>query len=1169
MTSSTAYAPLHTHTQFSLLEASSRTADLVKIAAANNMPALAITDSGNLYGAVEFYGACKNAGIKPIIGCELGVVEGEHTDRNTRKPTQNIVLLCQNLQGYQNLIKLVSEAHLKGFYYKPRINWELLKQHSEGLIALTDCVAGPIGYNVLRGHMELARDKVRWLKDVFGDNLYIELQDHGQGPEMQVTAEAIKIAKELGCQWVITNNSRFSYAGQEKVLDILLCMQAGKTIHDTSRNKPFGAEFYLKTGDELLERFNHLERRDVEKGLANTLLVADKIDFKWPMGESLLPAYPLPEGQTEAGYLKEVVYEFAAKKFPSPLPQDVVDRLELELGVINAMGFPAYFLIVWDFINYARTQEIPVGPGRGSAAGSLVAYVLGITNIDPLKHNLLFERFLNPERISMPDIDIDFCIERRGDVIAYVGKRYGQERVCQIATFGTLAAKAAVKAVARVLDIPYADSDRISKMIPSVPGTKLKDALAEGTELAGAYENELHVKDWIDLALALEGTACNVGTHAAGVVISKDPLNEVIALQNSKDGQVISQFTMGDLEKLGLLKMDFLGLRNLTIINNTLTMVGRTQTALPDMDDLPLDDPKVYELLSAGDTDGVFQLESSGMKALVRDLRPNVFEDINALVALYRPGPLNSGMVKTFVDRKHGREEVSFPHPSLEPILSPTYGTIVYQEQIMQIAQILAGYSLGQADLLRRAMGKKKAEVMEKEREGFLAGCEKNSVDLEMANGLFDIMTEFAAYCFNRSHSAAYAYVAFQTAYLKAHHPVEYLSALLSSVRDNLDKIRHYIVAARRMKLAILPPDVQRSNVDFTPDEQAIIFGLASIKNVGVGVVESIMAARQKTPFASLEDFLKRVPHKVLNRKTLESLIQCGALSCFGHGRKHLFNNVEALVRYAEDQAAAEETGQVSLFSLLSTTGVADLMLTGDPTEEYSNPEIQAMEKQLMGFYISSHPLDGLQERLPLLVSHTLDQLSGELSDVEDGTEVIVGGLVDAVQRRMSRKNTAFLMGLLEDFNGQSEFMVFGETVAIMENQLEAGQTYLMRAKVSVRGDDEESTQVSLIAQQIYPLEALLPVLLQFDAPPSYEALIYLAKSLAELQNNEGRAEKKNKFSQFRKEPNIQREVRLPIVIGLGDGSRWKLPTRYWLPPSALPVWLQKLKQLGETEILC
>jgi DNA polymerase-3 subunit alpha len=1127
------YVALHTHSQFSLLEASARVSDLITVAQAHQSPALALTDSGNLYGAVQFYQKAQAAGIKPIIGVELAVVEGDHTDRQTRQPTHQVTLLANSLQGYQHLCHLVSEAHTKGFYYRPRINYDTLLKHHEGLTLLTDCQHGPIGYNVLRGHVDKAESLTRRLKDVFDDRLLIELQDHGLGTEMQVNAFSVELAKKLGSRLVVTNDARFAYAGQKQAVDILLCMQQGKTINDTL-TRSYNEHYYQKSGDELAEGFSNLDTQIVRKAIETTVAVADSIAFDWPMGESLLPAYPLPAGETEESYLHSVTFNAAREKVgqsDGTLSPAYHDRLLYELGVINQMGFPAYFLIVWDFIAYARQKGIPVGPGRGSAAGSLVAYVLGITNLDPVKHNLLFERFLNPERVSMPDIDIDFCIERRGDVIDYVGERYGRERVCQIATFGTLAAKAAVKAVARVLAIPYAESDRIAKMIPGTPGTKLQPSLDEVAELKAEYDGNPEVKNWLDLALLLEGTACNVGTHAAGVVIAKDPLTQVIPVQNSKDNQLISQFTMGDLEALGLLKMDFLGLRNLTIIDNTLKLVAKHEGQTLVIDDVPLDDPDTYTLLAAGETDGVFQLESGGMKQLVKDLKPSTFEDINALVALYRPGPLNSGMVSTFVNRKHGREAVSFPHPLLEPILKDTYGTIVYQEQIMQIAQVLGGYSLGQADLLRRAMGKKKAEVMAKERDGFIAGTTANNVDDTLANELFDTMTEFAAYCFNRSHSAAYAFVAFQTAYLKAHHPVAYVSALLSSVSDNLDKVQHYMMMARRMGIKVLPPDVNTSDATFTPTttlegKGAIRFGLATTKNVGLAVVEGIIDQRnQGGAFKGMDDFLKRVNPKALNRKTLESLILSGAFDTLGHSRKQLFNNMDSLASFAERHASQAESGQVSLFDLLGSgtddePNTGGLLLSGSPTDEYLDDELQRYEKDYLGFYVSSHPLDSVRDVLPMVTSHTL----AELAALPDGSEVRVGGLVTQCVRRLTKKGKPMLVGMLEDMTTSQEFIAFGNEVDELATVVEAGKRALVKAKVSKRqNDDDDTERFSLMLNSAQPLEAVEPIVIPFEKPPTIQELHALGEQLK------------------------QRSGSKPVVLAFPDGTRIQTGAQFWV----------------------
>jgi DNA polymerase III subunit alpha len=1270
------YVPLHLHTQYSILDGASRIKDLPKIAAELGMPAMAVTDSGVMYATLDWVNTATYAGIKPIVGCELTLIDGDMGDRSSKVPYQPLVLLCKDNTGYQNLVKLVSRAHLEGFYYKPRINWDLLQDHCEGLIALSGPQTGPIAYPILRGNPQDATTRAKWLKDHFGDDFYLQLYDHGLESEQRVVAESLDISKALDITCVVTHDSRFTRPDDAAMHDIIMCLQTGKLLNDPNRFNPYGADWYIQGADQLLTKFAGIERRIIEAGIDETLAVADKCNLVLKQGESILPDYPIPPestAETPTDYLREVVDRHANQRYNHVITPAITERLDFELNIINQMGFPAYFLIVWDFMNYARTNDIPVGPGRGSAAGSLVAYVLGITNIDPLEHNLLFERFLNPERVSMPDIDIDFCIDRREQVIDYVGQRYGKARVCQIATFGTLAARAALKAVGRVLDMPFAESDKLAKMIPATPGTKLKDALADGMELKAACDADPKVQQWIDLALSIEGSPNSIGMHAAGVVIAKDPLENTVPLARSKDGQTLSQYPMGDLEKLGLLKMDFLGLRNLTIIDHTLKLIeaGKPSMALPktlpspfkekvprerrmrslssgnlnltrlvptalrhpllkrrgeqpapplDMDHLPLDDPKVFAMLSAGLTDGVFQLESGGMKALVKDLKPSMFEDINALVALFRPGPLNSGMVKSFVDRKHGREKVDFPHPDLEPILKDTYGTIVYQEQIMQIAQALAGYSLGQADLLRRAMGKKKADVMEKEREGFVNGSVARGVDADLANSLFSTMSEFAAYCFNRSHSAAYAMVAYQTAYLKAHYPVEYLSALLSSVSSDLDKIQLYIQTARRMGIKTLPPDVTVSGLHFTPDrgrklsqpsplpspfkekvprerrmrslnpvsatspavyarhpllkrrgellkkrsykkaEDAppgnIRFGLASIKNVGQGVVENLIAARAEKPFASLEDFCKRVDPKSLNRKTLESLISCGALSSFGYSRKQLLANVEELARFASRSHEQAASGQASLFDLLGGGDNANepsfggLLLSG-PTDEFSDDEIQKMEKDLLGFYVSSHPLDAIAETLPLIVTHTIMGLK----DAPEDTEVLVGGLISGLQKKVTKTNRPLWIANLEDMTGSVEFVLFSDAVERLGDTVAEGARVLIAGKVQFRGDNNDTPSLIVNGASLFNSVELLT--LTFTSVPRFEDLAALGRLLAENRTKPTAPAKQGGNSPFRRRGGDGESVLLaggvvpsPVIVGFPDGTRIQTAPKFWVEPT-------------------
>lgn len=1141
------FVPLHVHSQYSFLEGASKVPDLIATAKANNWPAIALTDNGVLHGAIEFYSAAKAAGITPILGCEFYVVEGDITDRQSRQPTMRLVLLAQNLTGYRNLVKLVTTSHLEGFYYKPRVNWALLEQHTEGLVALSGGLSGVLAYPFMRGDETGMRANAEKLKALYGERAYIELQDHGHESYARYNQAAVALAQNLQMPLVAAHDNRFTQPDDFQVHTVLLCLQSGKTLNESERAvHAFGPNYHLKPGEAIAEALMaYLPEDVVAEAMANTANIAEDVTLELPLGQTLLPDYPIEAGETPTTALTKVAYEFAQKTYEAPsqeaLPEEVRNRLDFELGIISQMGFEAYFLIVWDFIHQARSQGIPVGPGRGSAAGSLVAYVLGITHIDPLEHNLLFERFLNPERVSMPDIDIDFCIERRDEVIRYVTERYGTDRVCQIATFGTFAARAALKAVARVMEVPYADSDRLAKLIPFGPGIKLSDALAKGQPLGQLYNEGdpkvPNLKQVVDTALALEGTVFNLGTHAAGVIISKDPLTDWVPLQYSKDGQVISQYPMGDLERLGLLKMDFLGLRNLTIIHKTMALLPGV-----DIDKVPLDDPAVYEMLSQADTDGVFQLESGGMRALVRDLRPTTFEDINALVALYRPGPLNSGMVKTFVNRKHGREKVVYEHPLLEPILKDTYGTIVYQEQIMQIAQQLAGYSLGQADLLRRAMGKKKAEVMAKEREGFLEGAASNGIEARLAEKLFDTMSEFAAYCFNRSHSAAYALVAYQTAWLKRHHPVAYMSALLSSVRNDRDKTQQYLTAARRMGLAVKPPNINRSGLEFTPDEGSIRFGLASIKNVGVGAVEAILEARKAGPFADLADFCCRVSPKVLNRKTLESLILCGALDCFGIPRRKLLHNVAYLADYAQKQAERRESGQMDLFGALAgggndtsadTPANGELWLAGDDTE-LTDDDIQAYERDLLGFYVSSHPLDGIAASLPLMVSHTV----AELTETPDETVVIVGGLLTAADCKQTKSGRTICVGMLEDLTGSIEFVAFQDTLDKAGALLVANQRVMLSGKLQRRGDEGE--QVSVVVQEVWPADGMRPAQVRFREPPRWEALASLGRLLGSTPG------------------------RTPVILAWPDGSRYKVGSRFWIDAAQMEqLSSQAREQLG------
>ena len=889
-----AFVPLHNHSDYSLLDGASQLPAMVERAKQLGMPAIALTDHGVMYGAVELLKLCQGTDLKPIIGNEMYVINGSIDDPQPKKEKRyHLVVLAKNTTGYRNLVKLTSISHLRGMrgrgiFSRACIDKELLKQHSEGLIIATACLGGEIAQAILRGRPDVARKVAAWYQEVFGDDYYLEIQDHGSPEDRIVNVEIVKIAKELGIQIVATNDAHYLSKQDVEAHDALLCVLTGKLITDEKRLRYTGTE-YIKTEEEMGLLFgDHLEPEVVQEAIANTVKVAEKVEPYDILGRYQMPHFPIPDGHTPVSYLREVTEQGLRDRLElspdAPLPDDYSERMAHELKIMEQMGFPTYFLVVWDYIRFAREQNIPVGPGRGSAAGSLVAYCLGITNIDPITNCLLFERFLNPERKSMPDIDTDFCIERRGEVIDYVTERYGEDKVAQIITFNRMTSKAVLKDVARVLDIPYGDADRLAKLIPVVRGkpAKLKAMIGEESpnpEFREKYEADPTVKRWVDMAMRIEGTNKTFGVHAAGVVIAADPLDELVPLQRNNDGQVITQYFMEDVESMGLLKMDFLGLKNLTMIEKTLELVEVSSGTRVDPDKLPPQDEETFALLARGDLEGIFQLESSGMRQIVRDLKPSSLEDISSILALYRPGPLDAGLIPKFINRKHGREAIDFAHAILEPILSETYGIMVYQEQIMRIAQDLAGYSLGQADLLRRAMGKKKVSEMQKHRGIFVQGAGERGVDEKVADELFDQMVLFAEYCFNKSHSTAYGAVTYQTAYLKAHYPVAYMAALLTVNAGAADKVQRYISNCNAMGIEVMPPDVNASLTDFTPNGDRILFGLSAVRNLGDGAIRQLIAARDSDgPFRSLADLCDRIPSSVLNRRGLESLIHCGAL---------------------------------------------------------------------------------------------------------------------------------------------------------------------------------------------------------------------------------------------------------------------------------------------------
>ena len=1011
------FVHLHNHTEYSLLDGAGRIKDLVSRAKELGMPAVAVTDHGTMYGIIDFYKQAKKQGIKPIIGCEVYVAPRSRFDKAAVEGESyyHLVLLAANDQGYRNLIELVSRGYSEGFYYKPRIDREILRSYSEGLIGLSACIAGEVPAAILRGDIDRAEALASEYKEIFGaENFFIELQDHGMPEEKQANQQLVKIAQKLGLGLVATNDAHYINKQDAECHDVLLCIQTGKTVDEPGRMRFPSDDFYLKTPAEMAELF-----AEYPEALANTCKIAERCDVTFNFDVLYLPDFPTPDGTSDTEYLTKLCKKALSWRY-SEITPEITARLDYELGVIKKMGYPSYFLIVWDFVNYSRTKSIPVGPGRGSAAGSIVAYLLGITSIDPLKYGLLFERFLNPERVSMPDIDIDFCYERRSEIIEYVVARYGSDRVAQIITFGTMAARAAIRDVGRALNMPYGDVDRIAKLVPAELGITLKKALTANKELKDLYDTEDSVKKLVDLAMAVEGLPRHASTHAAGVVIAKEPLTHFAPLQLSSEGFLVTQYDKDRIEEIGLLKMDLLGLRTLTVIGDAIALIKSNRGEDLDIEQIPLADTQTCAMLSSGDTSGVFQMESSGMTNLVKELKPERFDDLIPLVALYRPGPLGSGMVSDFIEGRHGKKTVTYLHPLLEPILKDTFGVILYQEQVMQIASTLAGFTLGQADLLRRAMGKKKHEVLAAQRENFLKGAAERGIDAKLAHDVFELMTHFADYGFNKSHSAAYALVAYQTAYLKAHYPQEFYAALLTSVMGTSDKVGYYIEECRRRKIAVLPPDINASGRAFSVDRGAIRFGLAGVKNAGDNALESIITARKKGgDFTSLVDFCSRVDMRLVNKRVIESLIKCGAFDSLKARRAQFLEVLEQAVEVAACRQKDAASGQLGLFGDDTLECVNDVVLPDIP--ELPQEQVLALEKEITGFYITGHPLDKYRaklEKLPALGSLTEGQYT-------DGQLIRVGGLIASAKRINTKNGSMMCFVALEDFTGQVEVIVF------------------------------------------------------------------------------------------------------------------------------------------------
>lgn len=1112
------YVPLHIHTEYSLLDGAIRIPDFYKFAAKNDMPAIAITDHGVMYGCADMFIAKnemlshmldesqqeekkKIEAVKPIIGCEFYICEGDVIEDRSKKTMYHLVLLAKNQNGYHNLCKLDSIATTKAYYYKPRINHEILEQYKDDLICLSACIQGEVARNFLDGQIEKAKEAAKYYKNLFGDDYYIELQDHGLKEQKDSNPFLMEIAKELGIKTVITNDSHYLRAQDASWHDTLLCEQTKSSKSNPNRFKFSVNEFYVKTVEELRQAFFWMDEAYFNDCINTTVEIADKCNFemdKLEFGKTkeYLPKYPCPDNLSEEEYFHELCIKGLKKRYGDPIPDSILERYEYEKEVILNMGFPAYFLLTWDFINWAKENKIPVGPGRGSAAGSIVAYSLGITELDPIYHKLLFERFLNPERISMPDIDIDFCKRRRGEVIDYVSKKWGADHVCQIITFGTLAAKAALKAVCRVYDIPFSQANTWAGFVPNTPGTKLKEALLEGMELKKLCDENAQVQSLVDEALHMEGLKNQTGTHAAGVIIAPRSMDEIIPVALSKEKASTTQYPMAGIEKIGLLKMDFLGLETLTIIQDAIDLIKDRTGEDIDINRIPLDDKQTFELLSRGDTDAVFQLESGGMKKLVKRLKPSVFEDIGALVALYRPGPIEAGMIDDFVDRKHGRQKVEYAHPLLEGILKETYGTIVYQEQIMAIFQTLAGYTLGGADMVRRMMGKKKLQQMAEQKEIFVEGAAKNDMPKEAAISLFEQIESFAKYCFNKAHSSAYAFVAYQTAYLKAHYPVEYMCAMLTSVADNKEKTQAYILQCQTQGIEVLAPDINKSNSQFTPDGKNIRFGLASIKNVGESVIEHIELERKNKPFESFYDFCSRVDFKCLNKRTLESLIKAGAFSCIEKSRKQLLDNLDNVIDFVQQQQKAKSSGQVSLFASLSADSAQDLniptfKMQGSDKDEFSDSQIQMFEKELMGIYVTSHPLASIKDTLKYITTQTIADI---IENPKPDSTVTICGLLSQISQKPTKKDPSKFIktGTIEDLTSRINIVAFPKTVENYGALIESEQKVIIKAKVNVR--DEE---VNLAINEVKPIENVNLVTIKYLEDLAAEENILLKELLA------------------------------------------------------------------------
>ena len=1094
------FSHLHVHTEYSLLDGSNKIKEYVARVKELGMNSAAITDHGVMYGVIDFYREAKKNGIKPILGCEVYVAPNSRFDREITGGEDryyHLVLLAENNTGYSNLMKIVSKGFVDGYYYKPRVDKSLLREYHEGIIALSACLAGEVPRYISKGLYDNAKKAALEYQEIFGKgNFFLELQDHGIPEQGIVNQRLLQMSEELGIELVATNDVHYTYAEDEKPHDILLCIQTGKKLQDENRMRYEGGQYYVKSPEEMANLFPY-----ALQALENTQKIADRCDVEIEFGVTKLPKYDVPDGMTSWEYLNKLCYEGLERRYENP-SEELRERLKYELDTIQHMGYVDYFLIVWDFINYAKRHDIAVGPGRGSAAGSIVSYCLEITNIDPMRYQLLFERFLNPERVSMPDIDVDFCFERRPEVIDYVMRKYGKDRVVQIVTFGTLAARGVIRDVGRVMDLPYAFVDNIAKMIPQELNITIDKALKMNSELRSTYESDEQVKYLIDMCKRLEGLPRHSSMHAAGVVISQKSVDEYVPLSRASDGTIVTQFTMTTLEELGLLKMDFLGLRTLTVIQNAVNLAKQKN---PDfqIDKIDYNDQAVLDYIGTGKTDGIFQLESAGMKGFMKELKPHSLEDIIAGISLYRPGPMD--FIPQYIKGKNDASSITYDCPQLEPILAPTYGCIVYQEQVMQIVQALAGYTLGRSDLLRRAMSKKKGDVMQKERQIFVygdeetgvPGCIKNGIDEKTANKIYDEMIDFAKYAFNKSHAAAYAVVSYQTAFLKYYYPVEYMAALMTSVIENPSKVAAYIYACRQMNIKILPPDINRGYADFSVDEGNIRYGLAAIKSIGKPVIQAIVEERKEYgEFKNLEDFISRMSSReALNKRAIENFIKAGALDCLGGTRKQFMSIYIQIVDHVNQEKKYSMTGQMSLFDLVSEEEKSDFQIQLPKVGEYAKETKLAFEKEVLGVYISGHPLEEYEEQWQKAISATtldfqLDEESNH-SKVHDGAREIIGGFITEKTMKATKTNQMMAFITVEDLLGTVEVVVFPRDYEKNRNLLEVDRKVFIKGRVS----EEDDKPSKLICEKVVPFNQIKRELwIQFPDKADYlknEQIVY------------------------------------------------------------------------------